>query len=265
MDTKINEFTNLVSYLVLLVCLAGIGLLGLVGLGYVIFQWWRHRDREKRSLEFVLFEVRLPRDNEIKIDAAEQMFASFYSVKRSGVTAPLKAEDHFSFEIVGRKEEIRFYVSCHKDLRDLVEKQIHGAYPGAEVKAVDEYNIFSEEGKVAFVELRIKSAAYLPIDPLSSLTSALAKMGEGEGAVVQVMASPAGKGWQEAGRSYISKTKGQEADPEKAKFQVEQKALEQIDSKIGKPGFYSVVRIVVCSPTLEAAKAHLSNIKGAFE
>ena len=163
MDTKINEFTNLVSYLVLLVFLAGIGLLGLVGLGYVIFQWWRHRDREKRSLEFVLLEVRLPRDNEIKIDAAEQMFASLYSVKRSGVTAPLKAEDHFSFEIVGRKEEIRFYISCHKDLRDLVEKQIHGAYPGAEVKAVDEYNIFSEEGKVAFVELRIKSAAYLPI------------------------------------------------------------------------------------------------------
>ena len=179
---RISEFTDLVSYLLLLLFLAGVGLLGILGLGYMLLQWWRHRDREKRSLESVLLEVRLPRDNEIKIDAAEQMLASIYSVKKTGWLKDLKKEDHFSFEIVARKEDIRFYVNCHKDLQDLVEKQIHGVYPGAEVKTVDEYNIFSEDGKVAFAQLVLKRSSYLPIksfrelpvDPLSSLTSALA-------------------------------------------------------------------------------------------
>ncbi len=270
---RLSEFTNVISYLLLLVFLAGIGVLGVVGLGYVLWQWWQHRDRESRSLQSVLLEVRLPRDNEIKIDAAEQMFASLYSIKRSGWKAPLKSEESFSFEIVARKEEIRFYVSCHKNLQDLVEKQIHGAYPGAEVQPVDEYNIFSEEGKVAFAELRLKRSSYLPIkpyrdlptDPLSSLTSALAKMGEGEGAVVQVLASPADKSWRESGRAYISKIKGQEADPEKAQYKVDQKSLEQIDNKIGKAGFHTVIRIVISAPTLEQAKAHLANLRGVFE
>ena len=202
MESKISELTNMVTYLLLLVFLAGVGLLGLLGLAYVVLQWWRHRDREQRSLESVLLEVRLPRDNEIKIDAAEQMFASLYSVKKTDWLRWIKSEDHFSFEIVARKEDIRFYLSCHKDLQDLVEKQVHGAYPGAEVKVVDEYNIFSEEGKVAFAQLVLKRASHLPIkayrdlptDPLSSVTSALAKMGEGEGAVVQVLVSPATAG-----------------------------------------------------------------------
>ena len=273
MESKISELTNMVTYLLLLVFLAGVGLLGLLGLAYVVLQWWRHRDREQRSLESVLLEVRLPRDNEIKIDAAEQMFASLYSVKKTDWLRWIKSEDHFSFEIVARKEDIRFYLSCHKDLQDLVEKQVHGAYPGAEVKVVDEYNIFSEEGKVAFAQLVLKRASHLPIkayrdlptDPLSSVTSALAKMGEGEGAVVQVLVSPATAGWQQAGRAYIAKVKGQEADPEKAQYKVEQKALEQIDTKIGKPGFHTVVRIVVAATTAEQAKAHLSNIKGTWE
>src|SRR3989338_2315651 len=273
METKISELTNLTTYLLLLVFLAGVGLLGLLGLGYVILQWWRHRDREQRSLESVLLEVRLPRDNEIKIDAAEQMFASLYSVKKTDWLRWIKSEDHLSVEIVARKEDIRFYLSCHKDLQDLVEKQVHGAYPGAEVKVVDEYNIFSEEGKVAYAQLVLKRASHLPIkayrdlptDPLSSVTSALAKMGEGEGAVVQVLVSPATAGWQQAGRAYIAKVKGKEEDPEKAQYKVEQKALEQIDTKIGKPGFHTVVRIVVAATTAEQAKAHLSNIKGTWE
>ena len=42
--------------------------------GYMFFQWLKHRRRENYALNFVTLLVRLPRDNEIKIDAAEQMF-----------------------------------------------------------------------------------------------------------------------------------------------------------------------------------------------
>ena len=39
-------------------------------LGETLLVWYRNRNREERSLKFVLLQVAVPRDNEIKIDAA---------------------------------------------------------------------------------------------------------------------------------------------------------------------------------------------------
>ena len=172
-------------------------------------------------MDSVLLQVAVPRENEIKIDVAEQMFASLYAIKKTRIRDKLKAEEHLSFEIVAQKEDIRFYVCVPNKLRDLVEKQIHGAYPGAEAKEIDEYNIFSKKGKVAFSTIKLKSTSFhpvkiykdLPTDPLSSLTAAMAKMQEEEGAAVQIVISPASSGWQKAGKSFIAKTKKAEAKP----------------------------------------------------
>ena len=66
--------------LLILLLIAGAGL----GFGYFFIIWWGNRDREKKSLDSTLIQVTLPRDNEIKIDAAEQFFASFAGIKASG-------------------------------------------------------------------------------------------------------------------------------------------------------------------------------------
>ena len=58
------------KYLVVVAFLIGLGMVGLVGIGYILLQLLKFRDREKRSLEFVVLQVAVPRDNEIKIDAA---------------------------------------------------------------------------------------------------------------------------------------------------------------------------------------------------
>lgn len=261
----------ILGWLVTAVILLVIGLL-VAALAYLLFMWFKYRHREEYSLGFVLLEIQVPRDNEIKVDAAEQMFASLYALHHSGFWDFLHPEDHFAFEIVGLKEDIRFYVTCPKKLQDLLEKQIHGAYPGAEITQVDEYNIFSEGGKVAFAELKLKKAAYLPIrvyrelptDSLSSLTAVLAKMGDGEGAVVQVLISPAAHKWAEAGEHYLASTKKKEADPEKASYAVDQRTYEAIDNKVNKPGFTTRIRIVVSSTSKAMADQHLRNIKGVF-
>jgi hypothetical protein len=272
-----NQLTDL-NYLfqiavISIVVILVVGLF-LAGLAYFIFIFFKYyRGREEKSLDFVLLQVTVPRENEIKIDVAEQMFASLYAIKKGGKLSFLKPQDHFTFEIVALPEDIRFYISCPRKLRDLIEKQINGAYPDAQIKETKEYNLFSEEGKVAFASLGLRSAAYyplkvyreLPTDSLSSLTAALAKMGEGEGAAIQILISPADKKWQSAGRKFISQTKKEEADPEKAKYKTDAKTLEAIENKCSKPGFETTIRIVVCSDTLESAKAHLSNIKSAFE
>jgi len=242
-------------------------------LGEAFLVWCRNRDREEKSMQFVLLQVAVPRDNEVKIDAAEQMISAFSSIYKGGRLSLFKLQDHLSFEIVGLPEDIRFYISVPKNLRDMIEKQIHGAYPGAEIKEASEYNIFSEKGKVAFAELQFRSSVYMPIkvykdlptDPLSSLTSALAKMREGEGAAIQVLFSPAGRKWSSAGRRYLAKIKKAESDPEKASYKTDPKQMEAIENKCSKPGFEVCVRIVVSSTDENSAKAHLQNLKSVFE
>src|SRR3990167_4405813 len=125
----ITVFVDQAKYLTFLAFLMGASLVGLVGLVYLLVNLIKFKDREKRSLEYVLLEVAVPRDNEVKIDAAEQMFAALTSIKKGGGFLKIcKPQQHISFEIVGRKEDIRFYVSAPDKLRDLVEKQINGAY-----------------------------------------------------------------------------------------------------------------------------------------
>lgn len=263
--------------------IALVGLVGLIGFGlwYVATLWWKWRKREKTSLESVLLQVALPRDNEYKIDAAEQMFASLASM---GTGSRLKPRQFVSFEIVGKPGDIRFYVHVPLKLRDLVEKQINGTYPDADIALVDEndpkqkgvigneYNIFSENGKVAFASLALKKSSYEPmkvykdmsVDGMSLMTAIVGKMQEGEGAAIQILISPAGDTWKKSGRKYISTIKKNESNPEKATYATDPKELEAIEGKLAKPGFQTVIRMVVSSSTKEAAEAHLDNMVNAL-
>ena len=144
---------------------------------YAFVHWLRYRHREQESLNSVLLQVSVPRDNEIKIDAAEQLFASLASLRGSGKLENFRYQPHLSFEIVGLPGDIRYYVNVPVKYRDFVEKQINGAYPEAEITVVNdpsakqrqgavvgtEYNIFSENGKVAFMYMNLKFSNYLPI------------------------------------------------------------------------------------------------------
>ncbi len=249
--------------------LAGVLTLVLV---YLIIIYFRMKKREEVSLEMVTIEITLPKDNEIKVDAAEQMFAAFSSLKKSGFWTFLEVDDTIAFEIVGKKSDIRFYVSAPSRIIDLVEKTIYGYYPTADIQKVDDPNIFSEDGKVAYAGLVQKSSSYMPIkvfkdlatDALAAITSAVSKIDDGEGAIVQYLIRPANSKWQKMGRSYISSTKKSESDPEKATFKTDQKTLERIDEKTSRPGFETAIRLVVSSKTKQLADAHLRNIKSAF-
>lgn len=251
-------------------------LLGLAILGYVLMQFYKWRNREEHALSYILLQVAVPRDNEVKIDAMEQFFSSLYTIYRgkSGWLDFdfLKIQDHVSFEIVALQGDIRFYVSVPEKHKELIEKQLHATYSGAVISVVEDYNIFTESGEVAFASLKLKGAAYMPmksfrdlaVDPLSQITSALAKLDAGEGAAIQILVAPADNKWRSFGRKYISKTKKTEADPEKAKFNVDPKTLEAIENKCSKPGFNTSIRIVACAPKKATAKLTVDNIKSAF-
>lgn len=251
----------------------GLAVLLLAALGYIGLTLFRYRNREKESLEEVTLQVSVPRGNEIKIDAMEQLFASLYSIKKGGWKQKFSFQPSISFEIVARQEDIKFFVWAPIKLKDLVEKQIHGAYPDAEVLEVPEYSIFSEEGKVAYKALQLAKENFYPVklykdlatDPMASITSALAKMGPKEASIIQILVSPADSSWQKEGHKYISDTKKQESDPEKAKYATSGKNIEAIESKTAKPGFEVSIRLVSLAENQDMAKTNLDNISSTFE
>ncbi len=244
----------------------------LATLGYSLFIFFKNRDREKGSVDSVLLQVAIPRNNEAKIDVMEQLFAGLYSIKKGGWKQKFSVQPAISFEIVARQEDIRFYVWTPTKLKDLVEKQINGAYPEAEILEVDEYNIFENDGRVAYKSLQLGKSNFYPLktfkdlatDPMLGITSALAKMGSGDAAVIQIIISPAESDWQKEGGKFISDTKKQESDAEKAKFSTSGKTLESVEAKIAKPGFETSLRIVAVSQSEETAKGIVTNIVGAF-
>jgi len=235
--------------------------------------WIKSKGREERSLDSVLLQISVPKGNEIKIDAMEQFFLGLSSIKKGGWKQKFLQQPNLSFEIVARKEDIKFYIWTPNSYKDLIEKQLHGTYPDAEILEVPEYNIFTEDGFVAYKSLQLRKENFYPIktykelavDPLATITSSLAKMGEKEAAVIQIVVSPVESSWQKEGRAFISQTKKQESDPEKAKFSVSAKTIEAIENKISKPGFETSIRIIVVAETMDQAKSHLTNIMSTFE
>lgn len=274
MNTEaLNNLTSEIIYIFTIILLIVVSLGLLVALFYGIILILRSKNREEQSLAHVLLEIKMPSDNEIKIDAAEQMLSSFSSLSSSGFMKIFKTKPTVSFEIVARREDIRFYISTPQKYKDMIEKQIHGAYPAAQVSEVPEQSIFSEKGKVAFSEFKLKNSTFFPIkvykdlatDPLSTLTSAMAKVQEGEGLAFQMLVSSASGKWKGQGKGYISSTKSQESNPEKAKFSVDAKTLDAVEGKYSKPGFETTLRIVSTASTIEQAKANLGNLKSTLD
>ena len=87
------------ALVLLLFVLAGVALsfFLIAGLIYYIALNYKYRNREKDALDSTLIQISVPRDNEIKIDAAEQLFSSFSSLKHGGFLTFLKSQPSLSF------------------------------------------------------------------------------------------------------------------------------------------------------------------------
>ncbi|MEI7604309.1 MAG: hypothetical protein WCJ19_04790 [bacterium] len=246
---------------------------------YISFYMWlrtyRRNVYEQKGLETTIYEVSIPRDNEIDVIAAEQMYAGISSIYKSGKinSSIQKIQDFVSIEIVGFPEVIKFYIVCPTKHEMLIQKLIHGVYPSAEVKMTKEYNIFAEGSYVEFAEFKLSKENYYPIrthegfkaDSLGLITSVLARFRQGESGVVQIVISPADPKWQKIGRKYLSSVEKNNSDPEKGKISLPQDVSQGIDKKIGKLGFNTVIRLISVAQSKDEAKTYLQNMAGAFE
>ncbi len=178
--------------------------------------WYHSKIIVPRALNWVFLEIQMPKENSDKkeemknkgeeekknlIAVAEQLFTT---VSHIGGVHFFKPSEFVSFEIACVDKKISFYINCPKHLRELVEKQVSAQYPHAFIEEVRGYNPFQKGGEVLAAELKPAKKYYYPIrtyksmesDPLNSLTNAMSKLDENEGAAIQFIVSPAEAGWQ---------------------------------------------------------------------
>jgi hypothetical protein len=267
--------TQLITNVLLLMLATVLVLVLLWLLSAALVLWIKWKDREKKSLEMITLHVAVPEDNEVKVDAMEQIinsFASLYKSAKFKFLQRFEAQPSLSLEIVGTNDDIRFYICTPRKYQDLIEKQIYSVYAGADVHEVDEPNIYPEEGKVEYAWLGLKKTPFYPLktyreistDPLAAIASALSKLSLGESVAIQLVLSPTDGTWAKSGKGFVSATKKSEANPEKASYKVDARQLEAVDTKCSKPGFETAIRIVSFAPSVEIAKTNLSNIKACF-
>jgi hypothetical protein len=230
---------------------------------------------EKKSLKSVIFEVRVPKNNEIEVQAADQMFSNLLGISEElkGLKKTFGARSFISFELIALPNTIRFYVVASQHLASTVEKNINAAYPEAEVIISDEYNLFAHDTKVEFSSITLKRDNYKPIrtyedlstDPLSSITGAMSKLSSGESLGLQAVVTSAGSGWRNEGKGFVRKVRDNNADPEKKKINVDDDVLGAIEKKCELGGFNVDLRLVSTAESAEKARINLDTVVRAFD
>ncbi len=161
------------------------------------------------NVDSVLLMLEIPRENDKKELAAEQMFASLHGILRD--KQELKnsggVQEHLSFEIVSTAGQIRFYVWVPKILQSFVEGQIYAQYPTVQIyKMNEDYADKRGEYPVTYMsELTLTENEVLPIktfdtfevDPLAGITGTLAKLNaeNSEEMWIQILARPIPDDW----------------------------------------------------------------------
>ena len=185
---------------------------------YLLVKLAQGKGKITRALNMSLFLVSVPKlsladDKSRKpfkelVAVMEQFYASLSNLKERGLKKLWYDQPVFVFEIavphVG--EEICFYAAGPRRLAQVLEKQIHGFFPAAEVKPVEDYNIFNPQGASAASFLTSTRGTIMPFktyqgletDPLNEIINSLSKLeGEGEGSAIQIILRPtAKKSWR---------------------------------------------------------------------
>lgn len=202
-------------------------LLVAAGVAFGVYSHMRKIMREQknfeRGLKMVPMLIHLPprssdtdigsRDERDVVDEtiskAETLYDIIASTTSKGFKSNFYGQRHFSFEIVGTKGFVHFYVAVPVALIEIVQQAILSAYPDARLEEVAEHNIFSPTGGAHGTvggELILKEDPAHPIatfqelkrDTMQSLLNALSTLEKEDGAGLQILMRPANSQWRKS-------------------------------------------------------------------
>lgn len=198
--------------------------------------WLKHRrQRSINSWEWVLLEIKPPREIKKTPKSMEQFFAGLHGIQGwchwwdrniKGVVP-----DYFSIETISQGGEIHFLIRVRTKYRNLVESNIYAQYPESEIFEVDDYvglvpdDIPNKDCDLWGTELiLLKEDAYpirtylefekdimveeQRIDPVASLLETMASIEDDERIWIQTLIRPVGDTWKEEGEKLRDKLIG---------------------------------------------------------
>lgn len=164
------------------------------------------------NVDSVLLMLEIPRTNDKKELAAEQLFASLHGILRDKQELRNSGgvQEHLSFEIVSTAGQIRFYVWVPKVLQSFVEGQIYAQYPTVQIYKMNE-DYVDERSKypvtytteLSLIDndaLPIKTFENFEVDPLAGITGTLAKLDpdHSEEMWIQILTRPIPDDWHKS-------------------------------------------------------------------
>lgn len=264
---------------------------------------WKNKRKIKslKETKHTLLVLEIPRANDNKELAAEQMFASLHGILRSrkerfkeGIT-----QEHISFEIASIGNRIRFYVWLPQYLKNFVEGQIYAQYPTVQIHTDDEdyTKRHFDQSVVHTAELALTDNEVLPIktfpsfevDPLAAITATLSKLeGEGEEMWIQVIARPIGDSWHNKSARFSSRVRSGGGGgngstgwlgsmlgalwrpPEEAATKTEvserdKSRITAVEEKSRKLGYQVKVRLVYLGSNKQTARLRMQAMVGTFK
>lgn len=242
------------------------------------------------------------------ISVAETLFSAVGGMKaQKGFRSWLFGrEDEVSFEMVADDGLIHFYIGAPRYLRDYLEQQVNAQYPDAQIEETEDYNIFKPQGVILGSYLTFARQNYYPIktyrklesDPLSSVTNALTKIDEEDGAAIQFVVRSARPGWRKMGikiaqemqqgkklsdiqgkgalkglgktfaesvRTSPKNQQGAPAQPEAYRLSpLEEEMVRGLEEKASKAGLDVNIRVMVSASNVPKAQMYLNNIINSF-
>lgn len=171
--------------------------------------------------DHILLMLEVPRTNDKKELAAEQMLAALHGILRPKKELRISGtlQEHISLEIVAINQRIRFFIWTPKHLQSFVEGQIYAQYPTAQIfEQTEDYAerqlhqtvVYTTELTLSDNEtLPIKTFPSFEVDPLAAITATLAKLDkEDEEMWIQIMARPISDDWHKRGAKVVARIRG---------------------------------------------------------
>ncbi len=176
-----------------------------------------------RALSFikdrVIFEIKVPKitDDEVTFKTSAMAMDSFFAALHGLLKSKGDDDEYFSFEIISKPGlGIKFYIVCSERSSNFVEGQIYANYSASQVIKVDKnFEDFDKDRYWEMAQLSeiknhifpLKTYVDLEQDSMSSMTSAMSQLADGELVAFQLVTKPVGDTWQKEGNDYVSTMK----------------------------------------------------------
>lgn len=272
-----------------------------------------HKKQVERALKMVPFMVTVPQNSgeekiagyrdqrEVShelISQAENMYNTLFAIYKGGIKNIFKnfiyRPRHIALEIIAQNKEIYFYVAVPYVLSSMVEKAVTTHYPDAQIKEVEEHNIFDPKREMVGIKCRelfgyknhsypIKTYLSIDNEPLEAITNSLSMLEEDEGAAIQLLIRPANPKRMLGAKKLVQKIQkgpgsksgvvtdlinpgsSEQKSPEAYRTTPqEEQTMKELERKATKFGFESHIRIIVAARDDHRADLVYNQIKSSF-